>query len=63
MHFIKTVRNILQKQICDDLNGKYPSLTEREQEFHIIFLELTTIYCAYIAQGVIVSSKYNIYIG
>jgi len=27
------------------------SLTE--QEFHIIFLELTTIYCAYIAQGVI----------
>jgi len=51
MHFIKTVRNILEKQICDDLNGKYPSLTE--QEFHIIFLELTTIYCAYIAQGVI----------
>jgi len=51
MHFIKIVRNILEKQICNDLNGKYPSLIE--QEFHIIFFELTTIYCAYIAQGVI----------
>lgn len=50
-HFIKTVRNILEKQICDVLNVKYPSFIE--QEFRIIFLELTTMYRTYIAQGVI----------
>jgi hypothetical protein len=50
-HFIKTVRNILEKQICNELNVKYPIFAE--QEFHIIFLELTTIYRTYIAQKVI----------
>lgn len=50
-HFIKTVRNILEKQICNEVNVKYPIFAE--QEFHIIFLELTTIYRTYIAQKVI----------
>lgn len=50
-HFIKTVRSLLEKQIYDELNLKYPSFTE--QEFHIIFLELTTLYRVYVAQRVI----------
>ncbi|XP_039309640.1 uncharacterized protein LOC120358680 [Solenopsis invicta] len=50
-HFIKTVRSILEKQICNEVNIKYPIFAE--QEFHIIFLELTTIYRTYTAQKVI----------
>lgn len=51
IQFIKNVRNILEKQTYDELNAKYSLFTE--QEFHIIFLELTTIYRASIAQKII----------
>lgn len=49
-NLIKTKSNIIENQIREDLKVKYPAFIE--QDFHIIFLELTTTYQYYIFQRV-----------